>query len=106
MEIGALLLSRIQFAFAMAVLLFIAAFAMMAFSFLPYMVPFSITIAEAAAPPSSLSFLFSGAGVVVLPITLLYTIAVYLVFRGETAALDECLTPSKARMDTWALAHF
>jgi cytochrome bd ubiquinol oxidase subunit II len=86
--------------FAMAALLFIAAFATMAFSFLPYMVPFSITIAEAAAPPSSLSFLFWGAGVVVLPITLLYTIAVYLVFRGKTAALDEYLTPSKAGMDT------
>jgi (S)-citramalyl-CoA lyase len=67
-------------------------FATMAFSFLPYIVPFSITIAEAAAPPSSLSFLFWGAGVVVLPITLLYTMAVYLVFKGKTAALGEYLT--------------
>ena len=84
--------------FAMATLLFVAAFATMASSFLPYMVPFSITIAEAAAPSSSLSFLFWGAGMVVLPITLLYTMAVYLVFRGKAAPPDELLAPS-AGMD-------
>lgn len=80
--------------FAMATLLFVAAFATMAFSFLPYMVPFSITIAEAAAPSSSLSFLFWGAGMVVLPITLLYTMAIYLVFRGKTAPPGEQFAPS------------
>jgi hypothetical protein len=84
--------------FAMATLLFVAAFATMACSFLPYMVPFSITIAEAAAPSSSLSFLFWGAGMIVLPITLLYTMAVYLVFRGKAAPPDELLVPS-AGMD-------
>ncbi len=70
-------------------LIFGAAFGTLAISFFPYMVPFSITIEQAAAPPSSLAFLFWGAGVVVLPLTLLYTGAVYFIFRGKvTAAAD------------------
>jgi cytochrome d ubiquinol oxidase subunit II len=71
--------------FAAATVLFAAAFAMLAASFLPYMVPFSITIAEAASPPSSLSFFFWGAGAFVLPLILLYTIVVYTVFKGKVA---------------------
>jgi cytochrome d ubiquinol oxidase subunit II len=47
-----------------------AAFGTLAVSFYPYIVPFSITIQEAAAPHQSLAFLFWGAGVFVLPITL------------------------------------
>ena len=69
--------------FAMAALLFLTAFATLAGSFLPYMVPFSITIREAAAPDSSLSFMFWGTGVFVLPITLIYTLAVYWIFKGK-----------------------
>ena len=72
--------------FASAAVLFGAAFAMLAASFLPYMVPFSITIAEAAAPPSSLSFFFWGAGAFVLPLILVYTIVVYTVFKGKVRA--------------------
>jgi cytochrome bd ubiquinol oxidase subunit II len=71
--------------FAGAAVLFGAAFAMLAASFLPYMVPFSITIAQAAAPRSSLAFIFWGAGVVVLPLILVYTLAVYWVFKGKSA---------------------
>ncbi len=67
-----------------SVLLFVAAFGTFAASFLPYMVPFTITIDEAAAPPASLSFLFWFAGIIVLPLTLLYTVIVYSVFRGKT----------------------
>lgn len=66
-----------------AALIFIAAFGTLAVSFLPYIVPFSLTIWQAAAPPSSLSFLFWFAGIVVLPLTLLYTVVVYWVFRGK-----------------------
>ncbi|PIK73413.1 quinol oxidase subunit 2, partial [Methylobacterium frigidaeris] len=58
-------------------------------SFLPYMVPFSITIAEAAAPESSLRFLFWGAGLFVFPLTLAYTAAVYFIFRGKVAGEAE-----------------
>lgn len=74
---------RDRLPFMMAAIIFLAAFATLAASFLPYMVPFSITIAEAAAPESSLRFLFWGAGLFVFPITLAYTVAVYVIFRGK-----------------------
>jgi cytochrome d ubiquinol oxidase subunit II len=69
--------------FAAAAATFAAAFATLAASFLPYMVPYSITVEQAAAPASSLSFIFWGAGAVVLPLTLLYTVVVYGVFKGK-----------------------
>jgi cytochrome bd ubiquinol oxidase subunit II len=62
---------------------FVAAFGTFVVSFLPYMLPFSLTIVEAAAPPASLHFMFWGSGVVVLPMILFYTITVYRVFRGK-----------------------
>jgi cytochrome d ubiquinol oxidase subunit II len=51
--------------------------------FWPYMVPYSITVGNAAAPEPSLSFLFYGAGIVVLPVIAIYTVAVYWIFRGK-----------------------
>jgi cytochrome bd ubiquinol oxidase subunit II len=63
--------------------IFAAAFATLAVSFYPYMVPFSITIADAVSPAESLSFMFWGAGVFVLPITLIYTLVVYFIFKGK-----------------------
>ena len=51
--------------------------------FWPYMIPYSITVGSAAAPEASLSFLFWGAGLFVLPVIAIYTIAVYLLFRGK-----------------------
>ena len=47
------------------------------------MIPFQVTIAEAAAPATSLKFLVYGAGLFILPIVLAYTIVVYWVFRGK-----------------------
>jgi cytochrome d ubiquinol oxidase subunit II len=75
--------------FAGAAIIFMTAFATLAASFLPYMVPFSLTILEAAAPTSSLSFIFWGAGIVVLPLTLLYTVIVYAVFKGKVGPRAE-----------------
>jgi cytochrome d ubiquinol oxidase subunit II len=69
--------------FRMSALIFISAFATMAISFWPYMIPFSITIDQAAAPPQSLHFMFWGAGIGVLPLTLAYTAVVYRVFSGK-----------------------
>jgi hypothetical protein len=37
------------------------------------MIPYSITVGNAAAPEKSLSFLFWGAGVFVLPVIAVYT---------------------------------
>lgn len=69
--------------FLMATLLFGAAFCIVACSFWPYMVPFSLTIDSAASPPESLWFMFWGAGLVVLPVTVGYTLMVYRVFHGK-----------------------
>ncbi len=67
--------------------IFAAAFGTLAVSFLPYMIPFTVTIEQAAAPPSSLSFMFWGAGIIVLPLTLAYTAAVYFI-RGRVTDAD------------------
>jgi cytochrome bd-type quinol oxidase subunit 2 len=68
--------------FAMTTLLFVAAFLSLGVMLWPYMIPYSITVADAAAPEASLRFLFYG-GVVVLPVIAAYTIGVYWVFRGK-----------------------
>ena len=47
------------------------------------MIPFSITFQQAAAPHSTLAFLFWGAGLVVFPLMLIYTMMSYSVFRGK-----------------------
>ena len=54
-------------AFAVTAVFFLASFLSLGAMFWPYMIPYSITVANAAAPDASLRFLFYG-GVVVLPI--------------------------------------
>jgi cytochrome d ubiquinol oxidase subunit II len=75
--------------FRMVALIFVLAFATLAVSFWPYMIPFVVTIDEAAAPHSSLAFMFWGAGVVVFPLMLIYTVISYTVFRGKVEATVE-----------------
>jgi cytochrome bd ubiquinol oxidase subunit II len=72
-----------QAPFRIVAIVFAAAFGTLAISFWPYMIPFSITVDEAAAPHSSLSFMFWGAGLFVFPLMLLYTATNYSVFRGR-----------------------
>jgi cytochrome d ubiquinol oxidase subunit II len=69
--------------FAMVIIIFAAAFGTLAISFWPYMIPFSITVDAAAAPHSSLAFMFWGEGLFVFPLMLLYTAVSYSVFRGK-----------------------
>jgi cytochrome d ubiquinol oxidase subunit II len=69
--------------FTMAALIFAAAFGTLAISFWPYIIPFSIKIEEAAAPRSSLAFMFWGAGLFVFPLMLVYTAINHSVFRGK-----------------------
>jgi cytochrome d ubiquinol oxidase subunit II len=69
--------------FPMVALIFVAAFGTLAISFWPYMIPFSITIEQAAAPHSSLAFMFWGAGLFVFPLMLLYTAISLTVFKGK-----------------------
>jgi cytochrome bd ubiquinol oxidase subunit II len=68
--------------FAFATLFFVASYLTLGAMFWPYMVPYSVTVANAAAPEASLSFFFYG-GVIVLPVITIYTIWVYRVFRGK-----------------------
>jgi len=75
--------------FHMVALIFISAFGTLVLSFWPYMVPFVITVEQAAAPRSTLLFIFWGCGVVVFPLMLLYTFISYSVFRGKVRASSE-----------------
>ena len=77
---------RDQVPFPMVVIIFAAAFSTLAISFWPYMIPFTISIEEAAAPHSSLAFMFWGAGLFVFPIMLINTAISLSVFRGKVVA--------------------
>jgi cytochrome d ubiquinol oxidase subunit II len=68
------------------VLIFLAAFGTLAGSFWPYMIPDAVTIAEAAAPKSSLDFMFWGIGAFIFPLVLIYNVVIYVVFRGKVSA--------------------
>jgi cytochrome d ubiquinol oxidase subunit II len=68
--------------FTMTALFFVMAFLTLAEMFWPYMIPYSITVTNAAAPAQSLEFMFY-AGVVVLPVIIIYSAVVYWVFRGK-----------------------
>jgi cytochrome d ubiquinol oxidase subunit II len=50
------------------------------------MIPFSITIEDAAAPHASLAFMFWGEGLFVFPLMLAYTVVNYTVFKGKVGA--------------------
>jgi cytochrome d ubiquinol oxidase subunit II len=69
--------------FYMVALIFMSAFGTLALSFWPYMIPSVITVEEAAAPHSSLAFMFWGCGVIVFPLMLIYTLISYRVFSGK-----------------------
>jgi cytochrome bd ubiquinol oxidase subunit II len=71
--------------FTMVALIFAAAFGTLAISFWPYMIPFSITVADAAAPHASLAFMFWGEGLFVFPLMLVYAAISYRVFRGKVS---------------------
>jgi cytochrome d ubiquinol oxidase subunit II len=53
------------------------------------MIPFAITIDDAAAPHSSLVFMFWGNGLFVFPLMLIYMVVSYRVFRGKVAPTPE-----------------
>jgi cytochrome d ubiquinol oxidase subunit II len=78
-----------QWPFSMVVVIFVSAFGTLTISFWPYMIPFIITVDEAAAPHSSLAFMFWGEGLFVFPLMLLYTAVNYTVFRGKVGSTPE-----------------
>jgi cytochrome d ubiquinol oxidase subunit II len=71
--------------FVGAVVVFISGYLGLAASFFPYVAPYGLTYVQAANAPSALSLLFGGL-VFILPVILGYTVWVYWVFRGKTAA--------------------
>jgi cytochrome bd ubiquinol oxidase subunit II len=75
--------------FIMMVLIFVSALGTFLASFWPYMIPFALTIDEAAAPPSSLRFMFWGAGIFVVPLITIYSAAVYRAFYGKATLENE-----------------
>ena len=74
---------RDRLPFALTVMFFGAAYLTLGVMSWPYMIPYSVTVANAAAPDASLAFFLFG-GVVALPVVVAYTIGVYWVFRGKT----------------------
>jgi len=72
--------------FAAAIALFAIAFAGLAYSFYPYIVPEKLTIYEAASAPESLIIILVGT-LFVLPVILAYTALSYFIFRGKATEL-------------------
>lgn len=66
--------------------LFCLAFAGLAYSFYPYVVPGTMTIYDAAAHPESLAIILVGT-VFVLPVIVIYSVIAYTVFRGKASEL-------------------
>lgn len=72
-----------QAPFAWAMLIFVSAFGALALSFWPYMMPYSLTIEQAAAPAVSLQFMFWGA-IIMFPLVIFYFLRVYHFFTGKS----------------------
>ncbi|MDP5085112.1 MAG: cytochrome d ubiquinol oxidase subunit II [Yoonia sp.] len=72
--------------FAAATALWVMAFAGMAYSFYPFVVPDQITIYEAASAPESLFIILIGT-CIVLPTIMAYTVLSYTIFRGKATEL-------------------
>jgi cytochrome bd ubiquinol oxidase subunit II len=68
--------------FIAAIVLFMLGYAGLAISVFPHLVPFSMTVWDAAAAPSSQLFMLIGT-LPLLPIILMYTGFVYYIFRGK-----------------------
>lgn len=73
--------------FCLSIALFILAYIGFCISDWPYIVPHTITIWDAASPPSSLKFILVGT-IILLPVLLGYTIYSYRVFRGKVTETE------------------
>jgi cytochrome d ubiquinol oxidase subunit II len=71
--------------FGLALAMMLSGVVAVGLSFFPYVVPFRITLWQAASAPSTLAFLLIGA-LVVTPVILTYSAFAYRVFRGRTPA--------------------
>lgn len=71
--------------FLMALAIFLLGFIGLGISIFPYIVPRSVTIWDAAAPPESQWFMLIGT-MMIIPIIVIYTAWAYWVFRGKAGA--------------------
>ena len=71
--------------FVGAVVVFLSGYLGLAASFFPYVAPYGLTYRAAANDPGALGLILGGL-VFILPVILGYTVWVYWVFRGKTAA--------------------
>ncbi len=78
----ALVNKKERWPFPLALGLFVLSYIGLGISIFPHVVPHTVTIAEAAAPDSSLKFMLVGV-VVLLPLIIAYTAYAYWVFRGK-----------------------
>lgn len=69
----------------LSMLIFLLSFTGLVATWYPYIVPGSVTIAQAAAPESTLLFMFFGIGMLV-PLMIAYNVYQYSVFRGKIDA--------------------
>ena len=69
--------------FLLTVALFLMGYIGVCFALFPYIVPYQMTIYEAAAADTSLSFMLIGA-CIMLPIILSYTAFAYYTFKGKS----------------------
>jgi cytochrome bd ubiquinol oxidase subunit II len=83
--IWALVRRKETWPFPMALALFALGYAGLAVSLYPDILPGRVTLQQASAPVSTLSFMLAGA-VVLIPMILSYTGYAYWVFRGKTGA--------------------
>ena len=67
--------------------LMMLAYAGMAYSFYPYVVPEKMTLYEAASAPESLFIMLIGTAIV-LPTIIAYSVMAYVIFRGKATALN------------------
>jgi cytochrome d ubiquinol oxidase subunit II len=104
--IHALKKERDRWLFPLASVVFTTAFLTLAGSIWPYMIPFGLTVYEAASPASSLRFMFWGLGLIALPLTAGYTIVAYRIFRGQLIETEtEPETEFEAEFDSNPLAR-
>lgn len=75
---------RSSIPFLLTIVLFTLGYVGIGLSVFPYVVPYQLTFALAAAAPTSLSFLLVGIAVI-LPVILGYTAFSYYVFRGKVS---------------------
>jgi len=76
------------FPFWCSVVLFLFAYMGLMISLFPYIVPFQITVWQAASPDSSLRFLLFGL-ILMIPVLLIYTGYSYHIFKGKVKNVFE-----------------